>query len=169
MLHNGPTVAGQALFFPGAFTTNGQELGVLRNDSPVAANDATSVVAGSATVVNVVANDTDGDGTVDSSSVHIVSAPSHGTAAVGATGVTYTASAGYSGTDSFTYTVADNQGAISNAGTVNITVTAPTTPSPPASGGKKGGGGPMGPWDLLALAALLFVRKGGKYKREVQC
>ncbi len=50
------------------FATAGAELAVLRNDSPVAASDSISVTAGAATVINVAANDSDGDGTVDSSS-----------------------------------------------------------------------------------------------------
>jgi ELWxxDGT repeat protein len=154
-LHNSATLVGQAIFFPGTFTTAGTELGVLRNDPPVAANDSMSAIAGTATTIGVATNDTDSDGTVDSSSVHIVSAPSHGTASVGPSGVSYTADISYSGTDSLTYTVMDNQGAVSNTGTVTVTVTAAATP-PASGGGKKGGGGATSVWDLLALAMVLL-------------
>jgi ELWxxDGT repeat protein len=153
-LHNSPILIGQALFFPSTFTAAGTELAVLRNDSPVAANDSLSAIAGTASTVNVAANDTDSDGTVDSSSVHIVSAPSHGTVTVGPSGISYTANVSYSGTDSFTYTVTDNQAAVSNAGTVTVTVTAAASPG--SGGGKKGGGGATTVWDLLALMVGLL-------------
>ena len=41
--------------------------------------------------------------------------------------ITYTPTAGYVGTDSFTYTVKDNDGTVSNAATVNIDVAAKLT------------------------------------------
>ena len=43
--------------------------------------------------------------------------------------MTYTPTAGFTGTDTFTYTVKDNDGAISNGATVTVTV----QPSPPTS------------------------------------
>jgi hypothetical protein len=111
--------------------------------------------------VNVLANDADPDGSLDASTTLVVQAPAHGTTSVGTNGaITYTPTAGYSGSDTFTYTVADKQANRSNAATVTLTVTA----APPSGGGGnnggggKGGGGPLRWYDLLALGALLSLR-----------
>ncbi len=51
----------------------------------------------------------------------------HGTATVHANGtVTYTANAGFSGTDSFSYTVKDDKGAVSAPANVYVRVNRPT-------------------------------------------
>ena len=54
----------------------------------------------------------------------IVDGPAHGTVSVNATtgAITYTPTADYVGADSFTYTVKDNDGLVSNAATVNLDV-----------------------------------------------
>ncbi|MBW3548958.1 MAG: cadherin-like domain-containing protein [Actinobacteria bacterium] len=77
-----------------------------------------------ATAVDVLANDSDSDGTLDPASVTVGTAPASGTTTVDpSTGaITYTPNPGFSGTDSFTYTVADAAGATSNAATVSVTV-----------------------------------------------
>ncbi len=78
--------------------------------------------------INVLANDTDPDGnrTINRASVQIVTFPANGSVTVlrgGLKGwVTYLPNAGFSGVDTFTYTVADNQGNISNVATVSVTV-----------------------------------------------
>jgi hypothetical protein len=56
------------------------------------------------------------------SSVAVTAAPSHGTATASGTGITYTPTAGYVGSDSFTYT-ATNAGGTSAPATVSVTVT----------------------------------------------
>src|SRR5581483_8624512 len=54
---------------------------------------------------------------------HLVGNASHGTATVNANGSwTYTANAGYTGADSFTYDATDGQGDTSNTATVSIAV-----------------------------------------------
>jgi VCBS repeat-containing protein len=75
--------------------------------------------------VDVVANDTDVDGTIDPTTVVITSGPSNGTVSVnGTTGVvTYTPNADYFGADSFSYTVADDVGNTSDPAAVNLTIT----------------------------------------------
>ncbi len=95
---------------------------------PVAANDAASTVPNLPITIDVTANDTDADGTIDSTTVTIVTGPSDDTANVNAiTGVvTYTPDADFVGTDTFTYTANDNEGNTSNVATVTVTVT--TTP-----------------------------------------
>ncbi|WP_429941225.1 putative Ig domain-containing protein [Agrobacterium vitis] len=66
-------------------------------------------------------------------SVAIASSPSHGVATVSGTNFIYTPTAGYSGSDSFTYTATNATGTSSPA-TVTIAVTAPTFTLSPASG-----------------------------------
>ena len=70
----------------------------------------------------LLANDTDVDG--DTLSVSGVAAGAHGTVSLSGGVVTYTPTAGYVGTDSFTYFVTDGKVASPVAGTVNVTVTA---------------------------------------------
>ena len=60
-----------------------------------------------------------------------VTAAAHGTAAVTATGVSYTPAADYFGADSFTYTISDGNGGSATA-TVNVTVT-PVNDNPVAN------------------------------------
>src|SRR5262249_61831519 len=61
-------------------------------------------------------------------SVAIVGGPSHGTVSVDpSTGqITYTASAGFTGTDGFHYPVSDDHGATSNSATVFVRINRPT-------------------------------------------
>ena len=93
--------------------------------SPVAVNDTATTTGTTPVNIDVTANDTDADGTIDKTTVHIVSQPSNGAiSAVDATTgvVTYAANGGFTGTDSFTYTVKDNVGLVSNVATVTVTV-----------------------------------------------
>ena len=94
------------------------------NDPPVAVDDSATTPEDTPVTIGVVANDYDIDGTVVPSTVTIASGPSHGTVVNNGDGtVTYTPTPGFHGTDSFTYTVEDNEGAVSNVATVTITVT----------------------------------------------
>ena len=70
--------------------------------------------------LTILANDKDTDGTIDPTTVAIVGAAKHGTTSINPTTgvVTYTPAANYTGTDTFTYKVKDNQGAYSNVATV---------------------------------------------------
>jgi hypothetical protein len=93
------------------------------NDPPTANDDSAETGQGMPTSINVAANDSDVDGTVDSSTVSIVSGPVSGTATVNGSGlVTYAPSVDYAGKDIFTYTVRDDQGARSNEAAVTVTV-----------------------------------------------
>ncbi|MCJ8268423.1 MAG: cadherin-like domain-containing protein, partial [Psychrosphaera sp.] len=94
------------------------------NDVPVAANDATSTDEDNAVTVNVLANDSDIDGTLDSNSVNATSTPTNGSLTVSGGNITYTPNSDYNGSASFTYTVSDNEGGVSNAATVTVTVNA---------------------------------------------
>lgn len=94
----------------------------VNNVAPVANNDSASTPFNTAVTINVRANDTDDNG-LDATSVTIKTAPSNGTATVNADGtVTYTPNTGFSGMDTFTYTIKDDDGAESNAATVTVTV-----------------------------------------------
>lgn len=98
------------------------------NVPPVAKPDSATTVVDSPVLINVVRNDTDanGNGTLDPASVAIVGDPTNGTALPDGSGaVTYRPTAGFSGRDSFTYTVKDSQGATSNEATVTVTVIDP--------------------------------------------
>ncbi len=96
------------------------------NRAPVAVDDTLTLRNDAPKDVNVATNDTDADG--NALTFVKASDPSHGTATCTAAGVcTYTANVGYTGPDSFTYTVSDGQGG-SDLGTVSVTVTANQVP-----------------------------------------
>ncbi|WP_345938800.1 beta strand repeat-containing protein, partial [Sphingomonas yabuuchiae] len=65
-------------------------------------------------------------------SVAVATPPSHGTATASGTGISYTPTAGYSGSDSFTY-AATNASGTSAPATVTVTVSAPTLTLAPAT------------------------------------
>jgi serine protease AprX len=99
------------------------------NQPPVAANDTASApirkkAAYTPVVIKVLSNDRDPDGSLVPGSVRIVTAPSKGgTAAASSNGtVSYTPKLNFKGTETFTYDVRDDQGAVSNAATVTVTV-----------------------------------------------
>ncbi|MGI9542303.1 MAG: tandem-95 repeat protein, partial [Cyclobacteriaceae bacterium] len=99
------------------------------NDPPVANNDAETIAEDDPVNIDVLFNDLDIDGTLNTSSVSIVSGPSNGSVVVNSNGtVDYTPDPGYNGSDSFTYTVRDNQNALSNVATVSITITSVNDP-----------------------------------------
>lgn len=96
--------------------------GVVQNAPPDALDDTASTTQDKAVVVNVLNNDTDPDG--DTLTVTGASQPAHGAVQVDAAGtVTYTPTAGYSGSDAFDYSVADGRGGTDTA-RVSVTVTA---------------------------------------------
>ncbi len=96
------------------------------NDAPVADNETETTNEDTDLVVDVKVGDTDIDGTIDPTTVVITTIPTNGTVSVNATTgkVTYSPTANYSGPDSFTYTIKDNNGLVSNIATVSITVNA---------------------------------------------
>lgn len=95
------------------------------NHAPTPAADALLVNPSQATVLNVLANDTDPDG--DPLSVTAVTTPQHGTAVLNSNGtVTYTPTTGYTGTDAFSYTVSDGRGGTASAA-VTLTIGTPAS------------------------------------------
>jgi hypothetical protein len=98
------------------------------NAAPNAAPDIASVEIGHTVTIPVLGNDADPDG--DALTVTGVTDGAYGVAAVAGQDITYTASPGTVGSDSFTYTVSDTEGATAT-GTVVVTVTAaPVAPAP---------------------------------------
>ncbi|HET9031658.1 MAG TPA: Ig-like domain-containing protein [Dokdonella sp.] len=90
------------------------------NGVPSAADDAITVDFESiANLIDVLANDSDPDN--DPLTITAVSSPAHGTAEISAGGISYTPMAGYSGADSFTYTISDGRGGTATA-SVSVTV-----------------------------------------------
>jgi FtsP/CotA-like multicopper oxidase with cupredoxin domain len=87
------------------------------NIAPVAVDDTVSTPKNTVTPINVISNDYDPDGTIDANSVALSNAVTTrgGTVVVSGGGiVTYTPpTPGFRGTDTFTYTVNDNDGATS--------------------------------------------------------
>jgi VCBS repeat-containing protein len=113
------------------------------NDAPVARPDAAIAPAGAAVTIDVLGNDTDADG--DALTVRAIDgvaiAPGGSVAVEGgrvtlnANGtLTFVPNAGFTGTPSFSYTVADSAGAEAT-GTVGLVVTAAPAPVPPATSG----------------------------------
>jgi hypothetical protein len=74
--------------------------------------------------LNVLSNDKDADGTINTATLAIVSGPSQGgTATVTSAGkVSYIPALRYTGTETFSYRVQDNRGAWSNTATVTVRV-----------------------------------------------
>ncbi|MFQ5433421.1 MAG: cadherin-like domain-containing protein, partial [Anaerolineae bacterium] len=96
------------------------------NSNPVAVDDVAflNIALAQSVDIDILANDTDADGTIDPATVVITNQPANGTLSVDTlTGITtYTPNVGFLGVDTFTYTVNDNAGLTSNEATVTITV-----------------------------------------------
>ena len=100
--------------------------------SPVAENDNVTTAKNQAVSINVLGNDQQGapDIPLDPSTVSIVTPTQNGALSVDpSTGaVTYTPKPNFFGTDSFTYTVSDIVGNVSNAALVSIVVSSAGAP-----------------------------------------
>jgi gliding motility-associated-like protein len=94
------------------------------NDAPVAVDDAATTNENTAVAIPVLANDFDVDSPLDPSSIAIGTNVQHGSVSINTTTgiVTYTPSTDYVGDDSFTYTIKDSGGLLSNVATVRISV-----------------------------------------------
>jgi large repetitive protein len=94
------------------------------NDAPVAVNDAATTNENTAVAIPVLANDFDVDSPLDPSSITIGTNVQHGSISINTTTgiVTYTPALDYVGDDSFTYTIKDSGGLVSNVATVSISV-----------------------------------------------
>jgi hypothetical protein len=131
-------------------TSNAASVTVTIQPAPVATNDTANLTENQSATINVLANDTSSGGTLNAASIQIVVPPTHGTAAVSNGAVTYAPASGYSGLDTFQYSVQDNLGTVSNVATVSMEIAAPAA-APPA----KGGGGAVSLLMLLVLAGVV--------------
>ncbi|WP_038033329.1 Ig-like domain-containing protein [Thermopetrobacter sp. TC1] len=105
------------------------------NPAPEAADDTGWTNPNTPLQLGVLANDLDADG--DALTASIADQPQRGTVVVNADGsITYTPEAGFEGTDTFTYTVTDAQGASDTA-----TVTVHVGDDGAGNGGSGGNGG----------------------------
>jgi VCBS repeat-containing protein len=89
------------------------------NDPPVAVDDTATTAENTPVTIDVLNNDVDSDG--DMLTVNSVTQGAHGSVNYNAANVTYTPSANFTGTDSFTYTISDGNGGTDTA-TVTVTV-----------------------------------------------
>jgi len=91
------------------------------NTAPDTSDDTASVANGETVTIDVLANDSDSDGSLDASTVTVARSASHGTTTVNDDGtIDYTHDGSDTASDSFTYTVEDDDGATSNEATVSI-------------------------------------------------
>jgi len=123
-------------------TITGTQTGItVTGTAPAAVNDSYPVTTGTTLTVpaaqGVLANDTRGN---PQATISANTQPAHGSVMLNTTdgSFTYTPTAGYTGADSFTYTLTN--AVSSSTGTVNLTViaatvTSLTTTAPPANGG----------------------------------
>lgn len=92
-------------------------------DNPEAKDDVLVTQVTNPVDIDILANDSDPDGNLDPTSVAIVANPAHGTVVIdpGTGKATYTADGTFDTSDSFSYTVNDNDGNVSNVAQVTIT------------------------------------------------
>ena len=108
----------------GNLSDNTASVSTVVNTAPVAHPDSATTSGGTATIA-VLANDTDADGDPLTTSAGST-APTRGTIVVNAnTTITYTASPGQAGTDTFSYLASDGRGGSSTA---TVTITIPDAP-----------------------------------------
>lgn len=94
------------------------------NSAPIA-NDDLNIDTKEATpvVIEVLGNDVDEIGTLEVTTVEVITAPSNGVAIVNPDGtIVYTPNEGFIGVDTFTYEVKDDEGVRSNEGLASVTV-----------------------------------------------
>ncbi len=107
---------------------------VAPDDPPNAANIVTSTAYQTPVDVNPLASDSDPNG--DAVTLQSVGAPGHGTVDRTDGGLRYTPADGFSGSDTFGYTVCDSRTPPAcSSGTIEVDVAAPVTPPSGGSGG----------------------------------
>ncbi len=127
------------------------------NRAPIASNDSAVTTAGTPIAINVLSNDSDPDG--DPINLSGVSEAANGTVSSNANGtLTYTPKAGFSGNDSFSYSISDGKGG-SNTATVGVVVNA----APPTGGGS-GSGSSGSPASVVRIEAESMTLSG--YEKE---
>ncbi len=111
--------------------------------SPLAVNDTATTTQGVAVVISVLTNDYDADG--DTLTIQSFTQGASGSVSNNGNGtLTYAPNNGFSGADSFSYTITDGQGG-TNSASVSVSVAA-------------AGGTPY--WTNLVVATEAFIRGG---------
>ena len=130
-----------------------------RNSQPVAKNDEGVVSEGRFVNLTILSNDEDPDN--DQLSISNISQPARGEAEIVESDVVrYTPASGFSGKDSFTYTVADGNGGTDTAD-VTVTVEGSQTPAPQPQSPQASVFLTQGRGLSLADGAVVFGRSGG--------
>lgn len=126
------------------------------NDPPVAHDQTVSVVGGESVPITLTGSDVEGAAL----SYTVVGSPTRGTLSGTAPNLSYTASGGFTGTDTLTFRV--NDGSLSSGqATVTINITQPVVTG---GGGNSGGGGAMD-WSALLALGLLWLLAGREPSR----
>jgi len=94
------------------------------NDAPVAVDDAIATVKATPAVLDAAANDTDAEG--DPLDAIVLTQPANGLALLVDTGIAYVPDSGFTGSDSFDYTVFDGNGG-TDSGRIDVDVLAPAS------------------------------------------
>ena len=112
----------------GAIATSTVTVRVKAPDAPpLAVSDVATTEANTAVVIDLLGNDSDPED--EPLTLRALTLPVNGLVEVGSDQkITYTPATGFTGTDSFTYTVADSHGQATSA-VVTVTVTPPATPT----------------------------------------
>jgi large repetitive protein len=101
---------------------------IVSNQTPAASDDIATTPYRTDVPIDVLANDTDPNN--DPLTVSAVDSPTaHGTATISGNKVVYSPAAGFSGTDTFNYTISDG-----NGGTATAKITVTVQNAPPATG-----------------------------------
>lgn len=120
------------------------------NSAPVASDQTVSTAYDTAVAITLAASDADGDAL----SYTIISLPTHGTLGGSGASRTYTPTAGYSGADSFSFSVDDGT---ANSNTALVSIAVGAAPGGGSSGGPSGSssGGGCGAGGLAGLVLAL--------------
>lgn len=100
---------------------------VATNNAPIARNDQATTAAGQAVTIAVLGNDEDLDAG-DTITIQSVTQPSNGSVVISNGSVVYTPNTGFTGSDAFSYTIADEGGLVAT-GQVAVTVTPAANPN----------------------------------------
>ena len=124
--------------------------------APRTGTDLGGGVATDDIIVDVLVNDQPVTGQLDVSSLTIVSQPANGTATIQDGKIGYTANTGFIGTDSFSYTVADTNGNVSQPTTVQVNAVVSGLQNPILFQDVNANG------EVTALDALLIINRIGR-------
>jgi hypothetical protein len=113
--------SGSSFHYNSDYSTNVFSITATNDPAPTATNDSASTSPSTPVTIDVLANDSDSDG--DTLTITGSTAPAHGTVTCTATQCQYTPANGFTGTDSFQYTISDGHGGTATA-TVSVTVSA---------------------------------------------